>query len=101
MAHVGNPRDAEDLTSQTFMAALEGILGCKIPEEAAESFTVREILVTDLSQDVFYARIVIDQDGRTLEIDSRPSDAIICSSDPPGKSTLPIESTKSVSPVKA
>ena len=38
--------------------------------------TVREILVTDLSQDVFYARIVIDQDGRTLEIDSRPSDAI-------------------------
>lgn len=37
---------------------------------------VREILVTDLAQDVFYARIVIDQDGRTLEIDSRPSDAI-------------------------
>lgn len=37
---------------------------------------VREILVTDLSQDVFYARIVIDVDGRTLEIDSRPSDAI-------------------------
>ncbi len=25
MAHVGNARDAEDLTSQTFMAALEGI----------------------------------------------------------------------------
>jgi RNA polymerase sigma-70 factor (ECF subfamily) len=25
MAHVGNSRDAEDLTSQTFMAALEGI----------------------------------------------------------------------------
>ena len=25
MAHVGNPRDAEDLTSQTFMAALEGL----------------------------------------------------------------------------
>jgi RNA polymerase sigma-70 factor, ECF subfamily len=25
MAHVGNTRDAEDLTSQTFMAALEGI----------------------------------------------------------------------------
>jgi RNA polymerase sigma-70 factor (ECF subfamily) len=25
MAHVGNVRDAEDLTSQTFMAALEGI----------------------------------------------------------------------------
>lgn len=25
MAHTGNPKDAEDLTSQTFMAALEGI----------------------------------------------------------------------------
>jgi bifunctional DNase/RNase len=37
---------------------------------------VREILVTDLAQDVFYARIVIDVDGRSLEIDSRPSDAI-------------------------
>src|SRR5690606_22136663 len=32
--------------------------------------------VTDLSQDVFYARIIIDIDGRSLEIDSRPSDAI-------------------------
>ena len=25
MAHIGNVKDAEDLTSQTFMAALEGI----------------------------------------------------------------------------
>jgi bifunctional DNase/RNase len=38
--------------------------------------TVQEILVTDLAQDVFYARIVIDQNGRRVEIDSRPSDAI-------------------------
>lgn len=37
---------------------------------------VDRILVTDLSQDVFYARIVINQNGRALEIDSRPSDAI-------------------------
>ncbi len=37
---------------------------------------VRQVLVTDLSQDVFYARIVIDQGGKTIEIDSRPSDAI-------------------------
>lgn len=37
---------------------------------------VREILVTDLAQDVFYARIVIELNGRSLEIDSRPSDAI-------------------------
>jgi uncharacterized protein len=38
--------------------------------------TVEQILVTDLAQDVFYARIVIDQNGRRVEIDSRPSDAI-------------------------
>ena len=37
---------------------------------------VDRILVTDLAQDVFYARIVINQNGRALEIDSRPSDAI-------------------------
>ncbi len=37
---------------------------------------VRQILVTELSQDVFYARIIIDQVGKTVEIDSRPSDAI-------------------------
>lgn len=37
---------------------------------------VRQVLVTDLSQDVFYARIVIDQNGKSIEIDSRPSDAI-------------------------
>lgn len=38
--------------------------------------TVQQIQVTDLSQDVFYARIIIDQNGRRIEIDSRPSDAI-------------------------
>jgi bifunctional DNase/RNase len=37
---------------------------------------IREVAVTDLAQDVFYARIVIFVDGRVLEIDSRPSDAI-------------------------
>ncbi|HEU0113427.1 MAG TPA: bifunctional nuclease family protein [Thermomicrobiales bacterium] len=37
---------------------------------------VERILVTDLSQDVFYARIVVTQNGREVEIDSRPSDAI-------------------------
>ncbi len=37
---------------------------------------IERILVTDLSSDVFYARIVVAQNGRTLELDSRPSDAI-------------------------
>ncbi|MFN0147881.1 MAG: bifunctional nuclease family protein [Dehalococcoidia bacterium] len=34
------------------------------------------ILVNDLSNDTFFARIVLDVNGTTLEIDSRPSDAI-------------------------
>lgn len=37
---------------------------------------VRQIVVTDLNQDVFYANIVVDRDGSTFPIDSRPSDAI-------------------------
>ncbi len=37
---------------------------------------VQYIVVNDLSNDTFYARIIMDVDGRTLEIDSRPSDAI-------------------------
>ena len=38
--------------------------------------TVNYILVSDLSNDTFFARIAMEVDGRSLEIDSRPSDAI-------------------------
>jgi bifunctional DNase/RNase len=37
---------------------------------------VVHILINDLRQEVYYARIVIDVAGEQLEIDSRPSDAI-------------------------
>lgn len=37
---------------------------------------VRFVIISDLRDDVYYARVVIDQNGRTLEVDSRPSDAI-------------------------
>jgi len=37
---------------------------------------VTQIVVTDLSSDTFYARIIMDAGGRHVEIDSRPSDAI-------------------------
>jgi uncharacterized protein len=37
---------------------------------------VRRIVITEISNDVFYARIIIDQNGLGIEIDSRPSDAI-------------------------
>ena len=34
------------------------------------------IVVNDLANDTFYARILLDVNGKSLEIDSRPSDAI-------------------------
>ncbi len=37
---------------------------------------VNRIEVTDLTDDVFYAKIVLEANGRQLPIDSRPSDAI-------------------------
>ena len=38
--------------------------------------TVDRIVVSDLSDDTFYAKIVIQTNGSTMEVDSRPSDAI-------------------------
>jgi len=37
---------------------------------------VSYILVSDLTNDTFFARIVLDVNGSAMEIDSRPSDAI-------------------------
>ncbi len=38
--------------------------------------SVEYILVNDLANDTFFARIMLQVDGKNLEIDSRPSDAI-------------------------
>lgn len=37
---------------------------------------VSHVLVNELRDDTFYARIVLDNNGQPLEIDSRPSDSI-------------------------
>ena len=37
---------------------------------------VLQVKITELREDVFYARIVISVNGREMEIDSRPSDAL-------------------------
>lgn len=37
---------------------------------------VVHILISDLRQDVYYARIVIDVNGKQIDVDARPSDAI-------------------------
>lgn len=38
--------------------------------------SVNSIVVNDLHNDTFYAKIMLDTNGKQLEIDSRPSDAI-------------------------
>jgi bifunctional DNase/RNase len=37
---------------------------------------VTQILISDLRNDVYYARIVVEINGRQVEVDARPSDAI-------------------------
>jgi bifunctional DNase/RNase len=37
---------------------------------------INYIVVSDLANDTFFARIILELDGRSVEIDSRPSDAI-------------------------
>ncbi len=37
---------------------------------------LREIIINDLSDRTFFAKLIIEQNGREVEIDARPSDAI-------------------------
>ena len=37
---------------------------------------IESVVISDLIDDIFYARIILDVSGRHVEIDSRPSDAI-------------------------
>ncbi|MDH5607871.1 MAG: DUF151 domain-containing protein [Cyclobacteriaceae bacterium] len=39
-------------------------------------FTVKEIMISDLKEGVFFAKIVCENNGQSVEIDARPSDAI-------------------------
>lgn len=39
-------------------------------------YSVNKIIITDIKDGVFFAKIEIDYDGKNLSIDSRPSDAI-------------------------
>lgn len=38
--------------------------------------SISSIIISDLMDDIFYAKIVLDSGGKTIEVDSRPSDAI-------------------------
>ena len=38
--------------------------------------TVNSIIVNDLKNDTFFAKVILEVDGKQLEVDSRPSDAL-------------------------
>lgn len=38
--------------------------------------TINSIIVSDLKNDTFYAKIILNVDGKQMEVDSRPSDAL-------------------------
>jgi bifunctional DNase/RNase len=40
------------------------------------NYTIKEIIISDLKEGVFFAKIVCENDSKTVEIDARPSDAI-------------------------
>jgi bifunctional DNase/RNase len=50
------------------------------------------VIISDLVEDIFHARLVLDVDGRHTEIDSRPSDAIALAV----RAKVPIYVTESV-----
>jgi bifunctional DNase/RNase len=39
-------------------------------------FTLKEVIINDLVEGIFHAKLVMEQDGREVEIDARSSDAI-------------------------
>jgi len=38
--------------------------------------TLERVIINDLREMTFYARLILKQNGRTVDVDSRPSDAI-------------------------
>ncbi len=72
-----------DFEAQAIAMELQGVASPRpLPYDLMKAIVgdldgkIERVLVTDLSQDVFYARIIIRVGSRTVEIDSRPSDAI-------------------------
>jgi len=60
--HVDFPRP---LTHDLFKTALDRI-----------GYKVSRVVISDLINSTFYARLFLEKEGETIEIDSRPSDAI-------------------------
>ncbi|MBL7963898.1 MAG: bifunctional nuclease family protein [Flavobacteriales bacterium] len=62
---VENIKPARPLTHDLFKNMCDGL-----------GITLREVIINDLVEGIFHAKLVLDQDGRSVEIDARSSDAI-------------------------
>ena len=58
-------RGLRPLTHDLLKASIESLGG-----------TITQVVINDLTDDTFYARLVLEQDGHSLEVDCRPSDAL-------------------------
>lgn len=62
---VENIRPARPLTHDLFKSFCDQL-----------GITVTEVVINDLVEGIFHAKLVLDQNGKTVEIDARSSDAI-------------------------
>ena len=69
--------------AQAIAIAIEGMVGPRpmthdLFKNTLETLRthLREIIITDLREGVFFARLVLDRDGEIIEVDSRTSDAL-------------------------
>ncbi|MFH1227706.1 MAG: bifunctional nuclease family protein [Planctomycetota bacterium] len=66
---VRNVKTARPLTHDLIINILKGL-----------SISVKSIVINDLQNNTFYARLMVQNNGHEVEIDSRPSDAIVLAS---------------------
>ena len=69
--------------AQAIAIAIEGMTGTRpmthdLFKNTLETLRtdLREIIISDLREGIFYARLVLDRDGEIIEVDSRTSDAL-------------------------
>ncbi len=61
----GGPKTLRPLTHDLLKTVMETLGG-----------ELRQVVVNDLREEIYFAELVVDVDGREVRIDSRPSDAI-------------------------
>ena len=72
------PSEADSIALKLQDVAVPRPLSHDLMQALVESLgaSVSSIVVSDLNEDTFYAKIILDLNGAALEVDARPSDAI-------------------------